>query len=121
MGVFSRLFGTAGRQPKPAADNELLRMVRSSREREMRQTAGRLDDRDEIIAQRLTKLLYSISFNDGRNQRAYESASREMRQLGSTILSDGGQERWSLIRGRVEILCDTNFVGFARYLDHTGL
>jgi hypothetical protein len=121
MGFFSKLFGTVDRQQKPAADNELLRMVRRSRERETRQAVGRLDDRDEIIAQRLTKLLYSISFNDGRNQRAYESASREMQQIGTTIMSDGGQERWRRIRGRVEILCDTNLIGFAAYLEHTGL
>ncbi|GEM_PF-3794199 len=77
----------------------------------------RLNDRDEILAQRIKKLLFGISYWEFKNKKiAYENAYREMKQIGDKIETVGGWEQWLQIKNRVRILCGEHFMGFSKYL-----
>ena len=81
------------------------------------QATPRLDDRDEMYAQRIKKLLFGISFHESKNNSvAFENSKRELMQIGNDIQSQGGRERLSMIENRVETLCGGNFDGLSQYL-----
>jgi FtsZ-interacting cell division protein ZipA len=115
------IINVAGSSKRKEQDRlEFSKIFEKGREQERRKreiSKTLLSDKDEIVAQRLNKLLFSISYHEFKqNTLAYENASREMKEIGDKIEADGGRDRWLQIKSRVEILCGEHFVGFSKYL-----
>jgi hypothetical protein len=118
MGFFGKLLGKKDAPPRadPAMD-QLRRLVQHRAAQASRERDTRLDGPDELVAQRIQKLLYSVSYSDqsGRT-RPFEAACKELQNIGQGFSAPGGPERWRRIRGRVQVLCGENFEGLERYL-----
>ncbi len=121
MSIFDRLFGkSSAQQRKPSEEDEIFARIRASAARAEMINSTRLSGDEEFLAERIKKLLFSASWHNGRDQRAYENLSAEMKQLGDKIRSQGDSARWSRVRRRVETLCGEHYVGLSRYMDLLG-
>jgi hypothetical protein len=78
---------------------------------------GKLGGQDEVVAQRVRKLVYDASFYESRNQAAFDDILKELTEITKTVLKEGGQKRMQLIITRVEQLCGNESSYLSGYLD----
>ncbi len=90
--------------------------IRANAAKAERIQATRLASDEELLAERIKKLLFSASFYNGRDQRAYDNLCKEMKQVGDKLRAQGGRERWMRVRNRVQALCEEHWVGLSQYI-----
>jgi len=124
MGLFSWMSGKPKEQKSkpqvPSEEERIFAMIREKAARERRIQEGRIEDKDETIAQKIKKLLFDASFYQSRDRRAYDNISGQMQKIGDTLRADGGKERWLRVRNRVIVLCEEHFSGLSGYYDLLG-
>jgi hypothetical protein len=116
MGIFSFFGKSSAKRRQPLDEDEMFARIRATAAREGMLKATRLSGEEEILAERIRKLLLSASWHNGRDARAYENICKEMKQLGEKARAEHDRACWSRINSRVEVLCGKDYMGLSRYM-----
>jgi hypothetical protein len=134
MSFFSKLFGISSPAERAAARREELMKVfpvlrkdaaRAASSENERQTwenyvkevpnpTANLEDKDEVTAKRIERLLSQASYSALKNPIAFEVISGELEKTGNSIRASG-PERWDRIKQRVECLSGGQSAGIFQY------
>lgn len=78
-----------------------------------------LDPADEAEAKEIKRLLLAASFHQGRDARAFENLSHQLRGMGDKLRASG-LERWQRIRWRVREISGEHWAGLKEFYDLLG-
>ncbi len=114
--IYDVLIGRKERDQRAEQEKALFRKIAAVQRKKRVEELTRLNPADEQLAQRIKKLFYSASWHETRNITAFQNILKELSQIRSEILQNGGKEKMKTVTDRTVYLCGSDMIGFYEYL-----